>query len=357
MQSRPAAVTSLQAERYRDALRARRAGTALRIRFLVLAGIVVVILVAVSIGVGQSSTTIPQLWDALITGRKGTAHTILFEQRIPRTALAVMAGVGLAIAGSLMQALTRNPLADPGILGVNAGAAFAVTIGIGILGLNSVALWVPAAFFGALVVTLLVFALGTRSAARNGGAVSMTLAGVAIAAVLQGATQGLTLAAPKTFEAVRAWSAGTFVGRGVSAWLWALPCIVVGTIIAIAITRSLNAVALGDEAAAALGVSVTGTRVWGIVAITLLAGGVTAAAGPIAFVGLIVAHVARLVMGADQRWCLAFCAVAGPVLTLVSDVFARFVLWPSEIPVGIVTAFLGAPILLVVVLRSRAVRE
>ncbi|HEY9313583.1 FecCD family ABC transporter permease [Williamsia sp.] len=320
---------------------------------LLLAIAALALLVLLSISVGSRDIPLSVVSEALRdnTGR-GDAY-VVWDLRIPRTATALAAGVALGVAGALIQALTRNPLADPGILGVNAGAAFAVALAIGVFHVTSVGGYVWFAFAGAIVVTVAVYVIG--SAGRGGvDPIQLTLAGVALSAVLSGLVTAMVMADTRTFEHMRTWNAGTVVGRGWDVLLPVLPFLVVGVVLALSVTGSLNAIALGDDQARSLGAHVDRTRVVVILAVTLLAGGANAIAGPIGFVGLMVPHFARWLTGPDQRWIIALTLVLGPSLVLTADIIGRVVVHPAEIPVGIVTAFVGAPVLIVLVRRRNA---
>jgi iron complex transport system permease protein len=335
-----------------DAQRVAAAGPR-RVLTLLLASFALAVLVLLSIAVGSREIPLSVVIDALRdnTGR-GDAY-IVWDLRIPRTVTGIAVGLALGVAGALIQALTRNPLADPGILGVNAGAAVAVALAIGVFNVTSVGGYVWFAFAGAVVVTVAVYVIGS---AGRGGAnpIHLTLAGVALGAVLSGVVTAMVLASPRTFEHMRSWNAGTMVGRGWDVLLPVLPFLVMGVVLALSVTGSLNAIALGDDQARSLGAHVTRTRIVVIVAVTLLAGGATAVAGPIGFVGLMVPHVARWVTGPDQRWIVALTIVLAPSLVLLADILGRIVVHPAEIPVGVVTAFVGAPVLIVLVRRRKA---
>lgn len=282
-----------------------------------------------------------------------SAHIIVRDYRLPRTLLAVLCGAAFGVSGALIQAVTRNPLADPGILGVNAGAAFFVTVAVGLLGWQSIDAYLWAAFLGAVVVTLAVYALGV--AGRNGATpVRLVLSGVAFSAVLGGIGSAVTLLDPQAFDALRMWSIGSVAGRDMHVAAAVAPFIALGLVIALVAARPLNAVALGDSLARALGADVLRARVLVVIAVTLLAGAGTAAAGPIGFVGLMVPHVARWLTGPDQRRIIPLTMVFGPALLLIADITGRLVLHPDEIEAGIVTAFLGAPVLIVLARRGEA---
>lgn len=251
----------------------------------------------------------------------------------------------------MIQALTRNPLADPGILGVHAGASFAVTVAVGLLGVRDVQGYMWFAFAGALVVTLMVLALG--STRQGSSPVVIVLAGVCVGAVLGGAREALQLTNPDAFDAMRSWNAGSIGGRPLEVLWPILPFLAVAFVLAFVVAGPLDAMALGDELAVAQGVRLARTRVLAIIALTLLAGGATAIAGPIVLVGLMVAHAARWIVGPHQRWIFAYSVLLAPSLLLLSDILGRVVTRPGEIPVGVVTAFVGAPVLIALVRRKK----
>ena len=310
------------------------------------------IVTVLSVMVGSRDLPLSTVWNALTgadTGRDAQVVTIL---RIPRTVMGLLVGAALGVAGALIQAVTRNPLADPGILGVNAGSAFAVAMGVGLLGVTAPSGYVWFAFGGALVTTVVVYLIGSIGRGSVSPA-QLTLAGVALGAVLSGITSALLLADQETFSVIRAWEAGSFADRGGEVISATAPFLVVGLVIALALGPALNAVALGDDLAHALGAKVLRTRVLSLLAITLLAGSATAMAGPVAFVGLMIPHIARWIVGPDQRWIIAYSVLLAPVLTIAADVLGRVILPTGEMQVGIVTAFLGAPVLVLLVRRER----
>lgn len=324
-----------------------------RVACLLVAIAGVMFLLLVSVAVGSKNIPLSVVFEALghNTGR-GDAY-VIWDLRIPRTIVGLAVGIALGVAGALIQALTRNPLADPGILGVNAGASFFVALGVAVFGVSSISGYVWFAFIGALVVTVAVYIIGS---AGRGGAdpVQLTLAGVALGAVLGGIVTAMVLLDPQAFDQMRNWNAGSLVGRDWDILLPVLPFLVVGVLLAVVAAPALNAIALGDDLAKSLGANITRTRIIVIVAVTLLAGGATAIAGPIGFVGLMVPHVARWIVGPDQRWIIAYTIVLAPALVLAADILGRIVIRPGEFPVGIVTAFIGAPVLIVLVRRKKA---
>lgn len=319
---------------------------------LIVSLVVLVVLLVLSVMVGSTTIAPSVVWDALVHSSDDIDQFAIRDFRLPRTIVGLVVGVALGLSGALIQALTRNPLADPGILGVHAGASFAVTVAVGVLGVREIQGYMWFAFAGALVVTLMVLALG--STRQGSSPVVLVLAGVCIAAVLGGAREALQLTDPEAFDAMRYWNAGSITGRPLEL-VWAiLPFFAVAVVLSFVVAGPLNAMALGDELAAAHGVHLARTRVLAVIALTLLAGGATAIAGPIGFIGLMVPHVARWIVGPHQRWIFAYSLVLAPSLLLVSDILGRVVMRPAEIQVGIVTAFVGAPVLIALVRRGRA---
>lgn len=314
-------------------------------------GVLVLVLLA-SIAVGSKDIPLPTVIDALFHYNDSDDHAIIMALRVPRTILGLIVGVALGLSGALIQALTRNPLADPGILGVNAGASFFVTLAVGLFGFTTISSYLWFAFAGAVLATVLVYAIGSvgRGAATP---IRLTLAGVAISAVLSGVQSGMALLDPQTFDRMRFWGAGSLTAPGYDSIVAIWPFVAAGTVLALFATRPLNAIALGDDLAASLGANITRTRIIVVIAVTLLAGAATAAAGPIFFIGLMIPHIARWLIGADQRWIAALTIVLSPVLLLSSDIIGRVVMRPGELQVGIVTAFVGAPVLILLARRRK----
>ncbi|OZC51612.1 Fe(3+)-siderophore ABC transporter permease [Rhodococcus sp. WWJCD1] len=307
----------------------------------------------VSIAVGTEYIPLGSVWHGLFFPDGSTDSVIVRELRLPRTVLGLLVGAALGVAGALIQAMTRNPLADPGILGVNAGAAFFVAIAVGVLGFTGIDSYIWFAFAGAALAAVAVYALGSMGRA-GATPIRLTLSGIALGAVLGGITSGMLLLDPDAFDRMRFWSAGSLAGRGLDITTATGPFIALGLFLAALVARPLNAIALGDDLAQSLGARVIRTRIVGVVAVTLLAGAATAAAGPIGFVGLMIPHMVRWFVGPDQRWILIYTLFAAPGLLLLSDVLGRIVIRPGELQVGIVTAFVGAPVLIVLVRRKKA---
>nr|WP_276582253.1 iron chelate uptake ABC transporter family permease subunit [Cellulomonas sp. RIT-PI-Y] len=318
----------------------------------VLAGVLVVA-VGLSLMVGSNSLSPHAVLEVLRGGGTAEARYVVLDLRVPRTLAGLVVGAALGAAGAVIQAFTRNPLADPGILGVNAGAAFAVALGVAFLGLRSLTSVVGLAFLGAFVVTVAVYLIGS---AGRGAAdpVRLTLAGVALGAVFSGLTTGLTLSDPDAFAQMRSWNAGSLLGRGFDVLVPAAVLIGLALIAATVLAPGLDALALGDDVARSQGANLRVIRAGAVVVVTVLAGTATALAGPISFIGLMVPHVVRWVAGVDQRRILIGSVVLAPVIVLLSDVVGRVLIAPAEIPVGVVTALVGAPVLIVLVRRRTA---
>lgn len=324
-----------------------------RLTGLIVGVALLVLAIAASLLVGAESLSPSAVFNGLLHDAPTQAHGILWDGRIPRTLLGLLAGVGLGLAGALIQGLTRNPLADPGVLGVNAGAAFFIVIAVGFLGIGSMTGYIWFAFFGAMVTSVLVYVVGTGGR-RAVNPLRLTLSGVAVGAVLTGIANGIALAKPAAFDYLRAWSIGSLDVQSMDPVRTMLPFVVVGVVCALVAAPGLNAVSLGDDVAASLGVNLNLARAASVVAITLLAGSATAAAGAIGFVGLMIPHVARWISGPDQRWIAGFTMLYAPVLLLAADVVGR-VITSGEMQVGVVTAFVGAPVLIGLA-RGRRVR-
>nr|WP_257901005.1 iron chelate uptake ABC transporter family permease subunit [Saccharothrix obliqua] len=309
----------------------------------VLAGVAVL-----SIGVGAHAVAPADVVRALLDFDGSSDHLVVRDIRVPRAVLALGAGAALAVAGVLVQVLSRNPLAEPGVLGVTAGAGFAITVGSAV-GLASSSLGeLLVAVLGAVAATLLVYSVGRGSPLR------LVLTGVALSSVLAGVSLGMRLLMPNVFDVYRFWAVGSLAGREQSPNGLPLAVIAVAVVCALLLSRHLDVVALGESTAHGLGANVARVRLAALALITVLAGAATAIAGPILFVGLMVPHLARRLAGASVPWMVAFAAVLGPVLLLVSDIGARVLLPTGEVPVAVVTAFLGGPVLIWAVRRYGA---
>lgn len=305
----------------------------------------------VSLAIGSGGLPLATVWQALTDPQDGIDHSTIRDVRVPRTALGIVVGAALGAAGALAQGVTRNPLADPGILGVNAGAGLAIALGVAAFGITNVNSYIWFSFAGALGTTVLVYAIASRGP-LGPTPLRLTMVGVALGAVFQGISRSLSLLRPETFDQMRYWGAGTLADRPGGTLTVVTPFITVGLLVGLLCARSLNALAMGEDLARTMGVSLTAVRTIGVLAITLLCGAATAAAGPISFIGLMVPHAVRFVTGPDQRWVLALSMVLAPVLLLAADIIGRLIVMPSELQAGVLTAFLGAPVLVYLVRRS-----
>jgi iron complex transport system permease protein len=320
---------------------------------VVLAVLALVVAAGIGLTVGTKLVGLGTVVDAVTRFDGSDLQLVVRESRIPRTVLGIVVGLALGAAGAVMQALTRNALADPGILGVNAGASVAVAIAVAALGVSDFPHLMVFALLGALVATVGVVLLG---AAGGGSPVTLVLSGVALAAVLGGITTALVLLNPTAFLHMRSWESGALAGRDLALLQFAGPAIALGLVIALLMTRSLDVLALGDDTAAALGVKIGPLRTAAVVAVTLLAGTATALAGPVAFLGLAAPHIARGFVGASQKAVVPLAAVIGAVVVVLGDVVGRVIIAPQEVPVGIVMAFVAAPFLIWIGRRKNPVQ-
>ncbi|MDH1728414.1 iron ABC transporter permease [Pseudomonas chengduensis] len=288
---------------------------------------------------------------ALLGGSDDDARFIVFELRWVRTELALLVGLALGAAGVLLQAVTRNPLAEPGLLGVSAGASFAVVLAIN-LGASAASLHMGVAMLGALVGCVLVL-LVTRMRGVGDDPVRLVLAGAAFSGMLGAFSSLLLLWDQRTADEMRFWVIGALAGRPLDTLDWSLPGLIGGLLVALLVVRPLAALALGERVASGLGHHPQLTRLGTLLAVAILVGTATAAAGPIAFIGLIVPYIARRLVGSDIRRTLGLSMLLGPCVLLLADVISRLLVGPYELPVGVVTAFVGAPILIAVVRNQR----
>ena len=308
--------------------------------------------VVASLAIGSRQVPFSEVVAAFTAYDGSDAHAIVRDLRVPRTGLGILVGASLGAAGALMQGTTRNAVAEPGILGINGGASLAVVIAISALGISSVPAYTGFALAGAAITSLLVFAIG---ASGRGGPtpVRLALAGAVMASLTLSLTSAVLVFHTRTLDEFRFWVVGSIAGRDEGVLLAVAPFAAAGLAIALLAGRSLNALSLGDEVARSLGEHVTRARAVGAAGAVLLAAAAVAAAGPIAFLGLIVPHVARALVGPDYRWVVPYSAVLGASLLLAADVIGRIVARPGELEVGIVTALLGAPFFIWIVRRRR----
>lgn len=329
-----------------------RAGLARQVLPLIVGLVALALAMAASVMYGSSSTSFRDVLDVL-SGTADTDTTTVIESRYPRTVLGILAGLCLAVAGTLMQGVTRNPLADPGLLGINAGAAASVVAATAFLGASGSTATMWAALPGALLAGVLVHIVGSAGSGSSSSLVRLVLAGAVLSAVLSAFIQAVTLSKPDVFDSYRYWVVGALGGRDFEVFTSVLPFAAVGLVLALLLGPGLNMLALGNDSAKSLGANPALVRGAGLLAATLLSAAATAAVGPIAFIGLAVPHVARAVVGIDFRFRIVFAAITGPTLLLLADILGRLILRPQELMAGVVTAFLGAPALLFAVRRMK----
>lgn len=310
---------------------------------------------AASLMLGATQLSPADAVGALVAPNGSRAHVVVIEARVPRTLLAVAVGAALGVAGALMQAVSRNALAEPSLLGISWGAALAAVAAQYAFGVDSAGAFVPAAVTGAAIAGLLVISLG--AVGRAGLTPErLVVAGATVSALLATLVQAVLVVDRQSLEVARRWLAGSLAGAGFDALLAALPYFAVGAVLALALARPLNTLALGEDVARGLGQRTGVVKAVAALAVVLLAGAAVAVAGPIVLVGLAVPHVARAAVGRDLVRLLPACALIGAVLVLVGDVAARLVLAPEELPVGVMTALLGFPIFLHVTRRGASAR-
>ena len=346
----PAAV-SVRPESPLSPVRKGRRGSRSRLQWLAVSAAAMFAAAILSICIGGQPSSLQEVWHALFTPDGTVMDVTVRDLRWPRTVLAVCAGVCLGLAGALIQGHTRNPVADPGLLGINQGAALAIVAVTALAGEVPALTQALLAFVGALGASILVFAIG--SAARHGATpVTLVLAGAAVTALCSGLVAGIVLLNDQALETLRFWQVGSLAGRSdVLAVIW--PFICLGAVLALLNIPSLNALALGADTAVALGISVFGARATGIAAVTLLAGSAVTMAGPIAFAGLLVPHITRALTGPDYRWLIPLSAVTGATLLLLADTAGRVIARPGELSVGVVLAVVGAPFFVYLARRRR----
>ncbi|MBW4537475.1 MAG: iron ABC transporter permease [Pleurocapsa minor HA4230-MV1] len=315
--------------------------------YLLLGGLLLGILILwlsffASLSWGAADIAFKDISQAFTNFDNSTNQLIIRTIRLPRALISILVGAALAVAGAIMQGLTRNPLASPDILGVNAGAALAVVAGTLIFGSNSLIIYAWYAFAGAAISAIAVYFLGSLG---RGGLTpfNLTIAGAALTVFISSITSGILILSQRTLEEIRFWLAGSVAGRDMNLLLQVLPYICIGLILAIALSKQITILSLGEDTARSLGQSTGLIKILAAISIILLAGASVAIAGPIGFVGLIVPHLVRFLVGVDYRWILPYSAILGAIILLIADLCGRLVLQPRELPVGLVMPLIGAP--------------
>ncbi len=309
---------------------------------LVLGLCVLLICLVCSVTLGAAEIPLHRVISSFIVFDGSYDRLIIQTVRLPRSLVAILVGSALAVSGALMQGLTRNPLADPGILGIESGAAVAVVVATFLFGSPSLDVYTIVAFLGAGATAILVYFLGSLG---RGGAtpLNLTVAGAALTALISSITTATLIVSQRTLEEIRFWLAGSLAGRDMDMFFQALPFVLTGLIIAFALGRQITTMSLGEDVAKGLGQQTALVKIATAMSVVLLAGSSVAIAGPIGFIGLVVPHMVRFYIKADYRWILPYCAVLGAILLLIADIGARVLLKPQELPVGVMTALVGAP--------------
>lgn len=319
---------------------------------LAIASIVLVLAALASLAIGARPISVETLFQALTQFDPANGDHAVVLSRVPRTIIGLLAGAALGLAGAAMQGVARNPLADPGILGVNSGAALAVVIGIFVFGVTNFTGYIWFAFLGAAAAAVLVYAIA--SLGRDGATpVKLALAGAALSAGMVSLLNAVLVSSQQTFDTFRFWQVGSVSGRGWEVIVPVLPFMAFGFLLTLITGKVLNSLSLGDDIARGLGQNVAVARAITALGVVVLCGAATAAAGPIGFVGLVIPHVVRAFTGPDYRWILPFSMILAPVLLLVADIVGRIILPPGEVQVGIVTAIIGAPVFIWLVRRRK----
>ena len=318
---------------------------------LIIAILLLLLFICLSIVYGYTDTTWKMAWDAFQSNNGSNEHLVIETVRMPRALIAAAVGSSLAIAGVLMQTLTKNPLASPDIFGVNAGAGFAVVIGVTLFSVGNLQALAWIAFLGAAFTAIGVYAIG--SVGREGlTPIKLTLAGAAMAAMFSSFTQGFLVINEAALEQVLFWLAGSVQGRKLEILTSVLPYLIIGWIGAMLISSKMNVLSMGEDVAKGLGLRTGSLKIGVAIVIILLSGSSVAIAGPIGFIGIVIPHVTRAIVGIDHRWVIPFSGLLGGILLLAADILARYVIMPQEVPVGVMTAIIGTPFFIYIARRG-----
>ncbi|MBD2499999.1 FecCD family ABC transporter permease [Anabaena azotica] len=309
---------------------------------IILGLFILLICLVYSVTLGAAQIPLEEILASFVTFDGSYNHLVIQTVRLPRSLIAVIVGAALAVAGALMQGLTRNPLADPGILGIESGAALAVVATIFVFGSSSVSVLTIVALLGATATAILVYGLGCLG---RGGAtpLNLTVAGAALTAMVSSLTTAILIVSQRTLDEIRFWLAGSLSGRDINILLQVLPFIVMGLVVAFTLGKQITTMSLGEDVAQSLGQQTAWVKIITAISVVLLAGGSVALAGPIGFVGLVVPHMVRFFVKTDYRLILPYSAILGAILLLIADIVARVSFKPHELPVGVMTAIVGAP--------------
>ncbi|MEK4538815.1 iron ABC transporter permease [Peribacillus sp. FSL K6-1552] len=304
--------------------------------------VLLLFLLCSSIVYGYTNTTWQMAIDAFTHFNGSNEHIVIQSVRFPRALIASAVGASLAISGVLMQTLTKNPLASPDIFGVNAGAGLAVVTGVTIFGISNLQVFTWLSFIGAAIAAVSIYMIGSMG---RGGLTPMklTLAGAAMTAMVSSLTQGLLVSNEALLEQVLFWLAGSVSGRSLDNLTAVFPYLAVGWVLALITSGKMNVLSMGEDVAKGLGLNIVFLKIVLGLVVILLAGGSVAVAGPIGFIGIVVPHLTRFIVGIDHRWLIPFAGLLGAVLLLAADIISRYILMPQEVPVGVMTAIIGTP--------------
>jgi len=310
---------------------------------LIIGSVLLLLCLGWSITLGAADISLQTIWESLFAFDDSLfQHLVIQTVRLPRVVTGAMVGASLAVAGAIMQGLTRNPLASPAILGINAGAAFAVVLTVFILGSPPLSVYSIAAFIGAGIASVIVYGLGSMG---RGGAtpLRLTLAGAVFTTFVGSFTTALLITSQDTLDQIRFWTVGSLAGRDWALFIQTAPYLLIGLVGALLLARQITTISLGEDIATGLGQNVVVVKGLAAIVVVLLAGGSVSLAGPIGFVGLVAPHMVRFMVGQDYRWILPYCALVGAILVIIGDMMARIIIRPQELPVGVMMALIGAP--------------
>jgi iron complex transport system permease protein len=318
---------------------------------LIIGCALLLLLMCGSLAFGYTNTNIKTVYDAFASFNGSNEHIIVYDVRLPRALIGAVVGASLALAGAILQALTKNPLASPSVFGINAGAGFFIVVAVSVFYVNSYQAYTWVAFAGAAFSAFLVYFIG--SFGREGlTPMKLTLAGAAMAALFSSLTQGLLVVNEAALDQVLFWLAGSIQGRKLESLYMVLPYILPAIIISMILSQKINVLTMGEDVAKGLGQRTGFVKLTGAVLVIILGGGSVAVAGPIAFIGIVIPHFARFLVGNDYRWILPYSAVLGGSLLVFADILARYIVMPEEVPVGVMTAFIGTPFFIYIARRG-----
>ncbi|HLP88075.1 MAG TPA: iron ABC transporter permease [Nostocaceae cyanobacterium] len=305
-------------------------------------GLILLGCLLISVVYGAVDVSWSNIYQSFIDFDNSREHLIIQTVRLPRSLLAILVGAAVAVSGALMQGITRNPLADPSILGINAGAAFAVVVAIFQFGTSTPDTYIWYGFAGAGITAVSVYALAALGA---GGLtpLNLTISGVAVSSLLTSLTTAILIVSDRTLEEIRFWLAGSLAGRNFEAINQILPYICIGLILALIIAQKVTILSLGEDIAQGLGQQTFWVKITAAISILLLTGSAVTIAGGIGFIGLIIPHIVRFIAGVHYQWIIPYSAISGAIILLIADTVSRTIFQPQEIPVGVMTAFIGAP--------------